>query len=713
MSRRPIALGAPALAVLVMTVTPPAAAQRAADTLSLDRVLSYPFPSSLTASASGSRIAWVFNQEGRRNIWTADAPDYAATQLTRYDTDDGQELTGLAVSADGRTIVYARGGDHDANWDVDTPPDPLSSGEEPKIRIWAVSTGGGEPKLLADGDEPVLSPTGDRVVFRRAHQLWIVPTDGSAPAKQLFYARGDNGSATWSPDGSRLAFVSDRGDHRFIGVYAPDSAGIRWMAPSTSRDAMPRWSPDGTRLAFVRLPGAGGAPRPMLEPTPNPWAIWIADVATGRAHSVWQSPVTLRGSYPTTDGNANLAWAAGDRLVFLADLDGWPHLYSIPAAGGTPLLLTAGSFMTEFISLSPDRRSLVYAANTGADTNDIDRRHLFRVPVDRAAPVALTRGPGIEWTPVPTGDGRSIACIAAAADTPPLPAIMPVSGGAPRLLGRELIAEYPVKAMVVPRKVVFTAPDGTVIHGQLFERKGGPARKPAIVFVHGGPSRQMLLGWHYMDYYAHGYAVNQYFASQGYVVLSVNYRRGIGYGHEFHHPEHAGQWGAAEYQDVKAGADWLRSLRSVDSARIGIWGGSYGGLLTALALARNSDIFRTGVDFHGVHDWPTDMDRWQESAERTPYEPNDSKEAMEVAWRSSPAADVAKWKSPVLLIQGDDDRNVRFHQTVELARRLSAAGVRYEELVLPDEIHGFLRHASWLTADRAMADWFRRELAGK
>jgi dipeptidyl aminopeptidase/acylaminoacyl peptidase len=154
----------------------------------------------------------------------------------------------------------------------------------------------------------------------------------------------------------------------------------------------------------------------------------------------------------------------------------------------------------------------------------------------------------------------------------------------------------------------------------------------------------------------------------------------------------------------------LRKLPGVDSARVGIWGGSYGGLLTALGLARNSDLFKTGVDFHGVHDWPTDEGLWQNSSERRPYEPSDFTEAMNVAWQSSPAADVAKWRAPVLLIQGDEDRNVHFNQTVGLAQRLHKQGVRFEELVLPDEIHGFLRHASWLKADHAMVDWFRREL---
>jgi dipeptidyl aminopeptidase/acylaminoacyl peptidase len=223
----------------------------------------------------------------------------------------------------------------------------------------------------------------------------------------------------------------------------------------------------------------------------------------------------------------------------------------------------------------------------------------------------------------------------------------------------------------------------------------------------------MLLGWHYMDYYSNAYAVNQYLANQGYVVLSVNYRLGIGYGHAFHHPQHWGPWGESEYQDVKAGGEYLRALPQVDSARIGIWGGSYGGLLTALALARDSKLFKTGVDLHGVHDWTQDLGIWVDGPlQRPASERADFEQAMKVAWQSSPIASMNTWKSPVLLIQGDDDRNVRFHQTVDLARRLAAHGVRFEELVLPDEIHGFLRHESWLAADGATASWFDRELKG-
>ena len=250
------------------------------------------------------------------------------------------------------------------------------------------------------------------------------------------------------------------------------------------------------------------------------------------------------------------------------------------------------------------------------------------------------------------------------------------------------------------------------LQGQLFQRDDGPALTPGVIFVHGGPPRQMLLGWHYMGYYSNAYAVNQDLAAHGFVVLSVNYRLGIGYGRAFQQPDHAGYAGASEYQDVLAGARFLQGIKGVDPGRIGIWGGSYGGYLTGLALARNSELFKAGVDFHGVHDWSTDLDDWVGSAKKR-YEQGDRVEAMRIAFQSSPDADVKTWRSPVLLIQGDDDRNVHFSETVDLARRLDAQGVRYEELVIPGEIHGFLRYASWLAADRATVAFLSRELGAR
>lgn len=699
----------PTVAALTLSCAEPLVAQQA-QPFTLEQVRSYPFPTELTAAATGSRIAWAFNEAGARNLWAAEGPDFRARKLTSYDVDDGQELSSVSISSDGKWIVYIRGGDFGSNWDDGEPVNPTHAPGPPNVAIWVVPFAGGEPKRLGSGTSPAISPAGGRVAFVDGGQVWSVPIDGSSPARKLFTARGSNGQPQWSPDGRRLAFVSSRGDHSFVGVYSDSVTPILYIDPSTSRDGTPRWSPDGRQLVFVRRPGSGGAPDSILATRPNPWTLRVADASTGRSSEIYRSPETMRGSVPSTHGGYNLHWAAGDRIVFMSYADGWPHLYSLPAAGGRPLLLTPGDYMAEHIRLSPDGRHLVFAANAGSTADDIDRRHVVRAPVDRAEPEVLTPGTGIEWSPVVTGDGSSIVYIGATPKRPPLPTVMPFSGGASKRLAEDRVpSTFPTDRLVTPTKVTFRAPDGTLVHGQLFEPIGGAAEKPAIVYVHGGPPRQMLLGWHYSDYYANAYALNQYLASRGFVVLALNYRLGIGYGYDFHRPPNAGPSGASEYQDVRAAGEWLARRPEVDAKRIGIYGGSYGGYLTALALARDSELFAAGVDIHGVHDYSASRAQSWLSRSRFERAP-DVDHALETAWRSSPVADVATWKSPVLLIHGDDDRNVAFSQTVDLARRLAAAGVPYEELVIVDDTHHFMRHANWLRVGQATADFLERML---
>ena len=709
------------LAVAVAASTLTAAAQAP---FTVEQALSHPFPADLVAAPSRAAIAWTLIERGHRNIYVAEGPDFRPRKLTRYDADDGQELTNLSFSDDGRYVVYVRGGDHGSNWEADgnLQPNPASSPVQPKMQVWSLAVAGGEPVLLGEGDAPVIAPRTRQVAFLKDRRIWIAPIDGSKPAAQLFFARGESGSPVWSPDGRALAFVSDRGTHSYIGIFTSERDPIRYLAPSTSRDTTPRWSPDGRRLAFVRQTGrAGPVPDPLVL-QPQPWSLWVADVASGEARNAWTSGAALADSLPRTLGGPNLHWAAGDRLVFLSYQDGWPHLYSVAAGGGPATLLTPGRFMVEYVALSPDRRTICYNANAGVDGGDIDRRHLYKVAVDAPGPTAITSGAGIEWNPVVTADGGTLAYFSSTAQRPGVPAVMNVAGGPPRLIAEDRIpANFP-SSLVTPENVIVRAPDGTEVHCQLFR---GPAdaagavggqggRKPAIVFVHGGPPRQMLLGWHYMFYYANTYALNQYLASRGFVVLSVNYRLGIGYGHDFHYPPNAGVRGASEYQDVLAAGRYLQARADVDPKRIGIWGGSYGGYLAALALGRNSDVFAAGVDIHGVH-----LRQPSIPVTEAPRAMLDGvgeerlKQMVDTAWRSSPVSSVPDWRSPVLLIHGDDDRNVRFEQTVDLAVRLRAKGVDVEELVIPDDIHDFLLFRNWVKVGQATGDYFEKRFLTK
>ena len=458
----------------------------------------------------------------------------------------------------------------------------------------------------------------------------------------------------------------------------------------------------------MRQPSHGDGPENFLVQTPHPFAFWIADATTGKSRKVWSSPDTLAGSLPNLDENEPLFWMADNKLVFLAETDNWPHLYAVDTAGGDARLLTPGHFMVENVVLSPDHRSLVYSANTGETRDDEDRRHLFRVGTDGHAPQPLTSGDSLEWSPAALTEGR-VAYIAAGAQRPAVVDVL-TRPGESHTLDTGSTKDYPSSALVIPKLVSFKSPDGLTIQGQLFRQAGAGAQQPGVIFVHGGPTRQMLLGWHYMDYYSNAYAVNQYLAAHGFTVLSVNYRLGIGYGRAFQHPEHAGPAGAAEYQDALAGARYLQQVGGVDPKRIAIWGGSYGGYLTGLALARNSDVFKAGVDFHGISNWVPFLAKAQELPEHWYEASAEWKKAIDTAFAASPDADIAKWKSPVLLIHADDDRNVPFDQTVELAHRLEQQHTPFEELIIPNDIHGFLRRASWMQADQATVQFLSRQL---
>jgi dipeptidyl aminopeptidase/acylaminoacyl peptidase len=267
---------------------------------------------------------------------------------------------------------------------------------------------------------------------------------------------------------------------------------------------------------------------------------------------------------------------------------------------------------------------------------------------------------------------------------------VPAQGGNAQIINPKLPTDFPLEAHIVPESVILKAEDGLEFHNQLFLPKDiqPGERRPAILFSHGGPGRQMLLGYHYMFFYHMAYAVNQYFANKGYVVISVNYRSGIGYGREFRMAPNRGAAGSSEYQDVVAAAKYLQSRPDVDPDRIGLWGLSYGGLLTAMGLSRNSDIFKAGVDIAGVHLWGNSLD------------------TNSTSFKASAVSTIDKWTSPVLLVQGDDDRNVAFSQTTGLVQLLRARNVHYELIVFPDEVHDFLVFKKWLMVFNASDDFF-------
>ena len=687
----------PLVVLAALMICPAAKAQKSP---TIDQFLSAPFPTELTVAPAKGRVAWVFNAQGVRNVWVAEPAgdgSYKSRQITAYKEDDGQDIGDLSWAPDAETIVYTRGGD--LEFVNASYPNPASSPEGVEQDVWAVSLNGGAPRKLGEGYAPAVSPKGDTVAYLFKAQIWLAKLDGSEKPEQWIHANGNESQLRWSPDGSKLAFASKRNDHGFIGVYDVAAKSLVYLDPSVDTDVEAAWSPDSRRIAFLRIPVAKDRLPFSPQREGQPWSIRVADATTGKGQEIWRADTGSGSVFREMVAENQLIWAAGDRIVFPWERGGWLHLWSVPASGGAAKLLTPGNFEVEYVAASENGQDIVYSSNQ----EDIDRRHIWKVSPASDHPEAVTSGTGIETSPVLASDDKTILILRSDAHTTMRPALVAGKGEIRDLAPQALPADFPASAMVTPQQVILSAADGMLIHGQLFlpRNAGDGARHPALVFFHGGSRRQMLLGWHYMLYYSNAYGLNQYLASRGYIVLAVNYRSGIGYGLNFREALNYGASGASEFNDVEGAGLYLRSRADVDPARIGLWGGSYGGYLTALGLARASDLFAAGVDMHGVHDWNTEIPTFAAS-----YKPGDRGDFARLAWESSPLASISTWRSPVLLIQGDDDRNVPFAETVDLAEALRKQGVSFEQLVFPDEIHDFLMHRTWLAAYHATIAFF-------
>ena len=648
--------------------------RRPPESFTMAAITATPFIEAPAPAGDGLSIAYLTREAESRNVYFLRVGE-PARRLVNYPDDDGRDLSDIVVSKSGGAVAYVRGGRVNAQGDS---PNPRSSPDMPQQLVWIVGTENDAPRLLGTGNDPIFTPDDRYILWRSGGMVWAAALVWSdhhllgvgEPESFLF---GVHTGMRFSPDGRKVAY--ERGGAIEVRDLASRTTVL--IPHGNDVDRGPAWSPDSQRLAFRREPndspglessGCGDTQRycgPVRSK--KPWAIWTVSLADLVPHQIWQARPGVGSVYYRLDQRYSpgqfrdeLFWSASDRIAFVWEGDGWRHLYAVSAVGGGAMLLTPGDGEVETAAISMDRKQLFYATNIG----DLGRRHIASVGFDGAAPRPTTSGDQSEWAPIPLAAGR-LAYLGAGWADPPQVSVREASG-ATRAAGLpQALASFPGKLLVKPELVEFPASDGQRAFGQLFV----PVHPNgcAIVFSHGGVRRQMLPGFHYMEAYHYLYEMNQYLASRGCVILSVEYRSSIMRGEAF---RNAPGWGFAENSEVRdfvGAARYLMARKDVDARRgIGIYGLSWGGYMTAEALALHSDLFKVGFDMAGVH---------------TASDP--------VGFAHSAVGHLRTWRSPLLLMQGDDDMNVSFDEGIALARALQThrSQVELVQHAVPGQTH--------------------------
>lgn len=662
-----------------------AAGSVAAQPVDTAQFLKFPIVTDVS-SAEVPAFAWVVRQGENSALMFAKLPDFKPVKLFAQTDVDGQPITSAEVSSTGDYIVFQTGAPFGGSGDAFNPAGLM---ETPKVTLWVIAArAGAKPVKIGAGANPRFTPDGKRLVFRQARDLMAV--DLATPAAKptmLLQGGAGFGQSVWSKDGKSMIFAQDRGGWSFLGRYTLGNDRVEWLVTGADLLRSPTLSPDGRTVAYLRSPGREHTVSYDLTEN-QPFAVETVDLDTKQVRTLHEVK-SKAGSTSSDDPEGHLRWADDRNIVFRSEEDGWARLYAIARAGGTPRALTPTQCeVAESELAGPDTLFVVH------NCANIDTRQISKLSVSSGRMTPIQSKDVVMGLANAVGDGRYVAFTGSTVDDAPLLRVLDLKSDTVAFAEKPSDHGYTHRFTApAPQVVRIKASDGGTVPAQLFlPRTPGP--HPALVYVHGGPPRQMFPAFHFGSYYSSDYAVNRHLAELGYVVVSINFRSGTGYGRAYREAPGRGWRGASEYNDVLGAGRWLAQRDDVDRKRIGIWGGSYGGLLTGQALARNSELFAAGVAIHGVFDWS-----WPSP---TPGHQNPARlfgvgEAEKpLAFRSSPLGHIDGWKSPVLLISGDRDMNVDVLETVDLHQKLRDKGVDVRTVLIPGEAHDMVRHSSWL-----------------
>lgn len=664
--------------------------------LSMDQYLRARWPSRPSWSPDGRYISFLWTDWKTQDLYVVRADGGVPIPLTKYDGflggatwNSGGEFG--EWSPDGRQILYSDRGD-----------------------LFSTSVPDGRTKQLTDTTESEggasFSPDGNRIAFNRGGGLYLFnPSDGTTKrlARELRV-----GGGSWSRDGrwlsvsvgeppmritatpdysgSFITFMVPRASQRDAAIVSADTGEVRVLLQSPANEAVMAWAPDSKSLVVQRT---------SINVKERSLFLWSLDDGSSREIFKQRDERYLGGDQMarfSPDG----AW-----ILITSDQDGWNHLYTIPVTGGQPKQITSGAFEVSSVSLSEDGRTL-YFASTEAGS---EQRHLYSVPAAGGPRVRLTQDPGVNTTASLSPRGDRIAFIHSnPTHLPDLWAIDAKPGSQPRQLTDSMTHELRAFQWQSPQIITYPGDGGLPIKAQLFTpqpRQTG-VRYPAIVHVHQAAAYQEVylgpgpakdnVGW---------YGWHQRLAGLGYVVLNVDFRGSTGYGRDFRSANYL-DVGVGDAADVIEGVAYLKTLDYVDVSRLGVYGMSYGGHMVLTLLSKYPEVFKAGINIAGVFDFQLETGPWDTRNSWMNARLGSPEENPKAYYNASASNFIDNLKAPVMTIQGTNDSNVTFLQSVKLVDELLKRGKAFEFEMYPGEVHFFGRRQSWIDAFAKMERFF-------
>jgi dipeptidyl aminopeptidase/acylaminoacyl peptidase len=436
------------------------------------------------------------------------------------------------------------------------------------------------------------------------------------------------------------------------------------------------------------------------------WLVAI-DPESGRTRSldVIADEAWVREIGPSGNTGGGLGWLPDSRRVwFLAEHDGWMHLYTVDASVERPerKQLTSGRFEIDGVQLSPDA-SRFYIESTEQHPGE---RHLYALSIDGGERTRISQTVGASAGEV-APDDSTFGIIHSTATRPPEVFVMPNRAGAAMTpVTTSTSAEWRGHKWVTPQLVTYKARDGADVHARLYTPEMVGARRhagsPAVVFVHGAGYLQNA--HRYWSSYYREYMFHHLLASQGYVVLDPDYRASAGYGRDWRTAIYRFM-GGKDLEDVVDGAKFLVDRHKVHPARVGVYGGSYGGFITLMAMFTTPDVFAAGAALRPVTDWAHYNHGYTSNILNEPQSDIDAYR------KSSPIYFAQGLKGALLIAHGMVDVNVHFQDSVRLAQRLiELRKENWELAVYPVEDHGFVEETSWADEYKRILKLFDQHL---